>query len=304
MRTAVAGVIGALQSLLVLALVAVLGVPLARAGLTWYARGSLEPVPLATRDGELPVRVIGANAAEARAVREAAGRLRYRPDPRAITFVVVEQVSSQPDNTGEYMPLLDVVRLERSVVREGGERLEWTVGHEVGHYADQRFLTNADRTAFRRLRGIPDNVSWTANDRPWEDRPIEDFAECFAEIAVPSPIRPPSTLWGPLRQPQRFERLLAQAGIRLDRELPPSGLLETARREAFFVRQVAADPVVGVEAAALLGLYLGLGMVPSMIRAWTRSPADGTTADRRETPPRRYRRPVHRAGHHPRTRIE
>jgi hypothetical protein len=273
-RTLLAGVLGALEALVILALLAVVGIPLLRSALTWYARGTPQPVPLAAAGAgrEVPVRVLDASPAETRNIRRALGQLRYRVDPSAITFVVTDNVSDQPDTTGEYMPLLDVVRLERSIVRENGDRLEWTVAHEVGHYADQRLLSQADRAKFEQFRGIPAGTSWSQQGLPWTDRPIEDFAEVFADLSLPSVPRTPATQWGRVRNRQQMESFFRASGIRLGAEVPASDWAETARREVSFGRQLAGDPSIGTQVLVLVLFYTALGAVPAMARAWWRAP--------------------------------
>ena len=61
-----------------------------------------------------------------------------------------------------------------------------TVAHEIGHIVDWIFLTDEDRSHWRRVRGFSQDYPWYGSRlRPdWKD-PSGDFAECFAAWQVP-----------------------------------------------------------------------------------------------------------------------
>jgi hypothetical protein len=273
-RALVAGTFGALKSLAVFALVLAIGMPLSRAALEWYARGSFELIPpaVAATGNEVPLKVADATPEEASAVRQAAAQMRYRVDPRALTFMVVDRVLTCPDCTGEYVPFLDLVRLDRKAVHSGGLTLQWTVAHEIGHYVDQRTMTDATRRRFMEMRGIPLDTPWVAPNEPWARRPTEDFAEVFAALSLPSAPHSPSTSWGRVRGEKRFEDLLADAGVTFGREVPASGPADVLRREVGFVKDISADPRIAWGLALLGAIYAGLGAWPPARRAWNSGP--------------------------------
>ena len=59
-----------------------------------------------------------------------------------------------------------------------GVDVRWTLMHELGHVFDERVLTAADRSAFR--RAIRYRGSWTSGPQPAGER----FAEAYAGCAV------------------------------------------------------------------------------------------------------------------------
>lgn len=270
-RTFWAGARAAGLAIATLAVVAVIAIPLGRAALDWYTHGQVEPLPPATAAKLPDLRIMGATAAEEAAVKRAAAQMRYPVDPRAVTFIVTDQVISGPGSTGEYIPLLQVIRLQRSTVDDDGMALTWTVAHEVGHYVDQSRMDDAARQHFEQLRGIPPSTNWFSTDRPWDARPSEDFAEVFAAVSLPWLPHSPSTRWGPVRHQSAYEHILRAQGVVLHKQVPAMDWRESASREIAFARELAVEPRYGTMLGGLFALYLIVAAAPAMARSWNAS---------------------------------
>jgi hypothetical protein len=273
-RTLAAAALGALRSLVVLVLVLAIALPLLRIAASWYVRGTLDfaPAPAAQPTADLSALVIrGADARESSAVRAAIASLRYRVDPRAVSIVVVDQNAASPGSSGEFLPYLDIIQLQRDVVDGGGLLLRWTVAHEIGHYVDQRYLTAATRQRFRQLRHIPPGLTWEASDQPWERRPDEDFAEVFAALSVPAAFTPPATVYGPVRDPLAYEALLRRSGVVLGRLPKPTTWVDVLTREYGLARDAVTDPRLSRLLLFFVLVYVALGALPPALRAWRRS---------------------------------
>jgi hypothetical protein len=279
-RVIAAGAAGAARSLLVLVVLLAVGLPLARVAASWYVRGTLDLAPAdvrvaAAETSELAVK--GGTERETLAIRRAVGTLRYRVDPRAISVVVIDNDPGCENCAGEYLPYLDIIRVQRDIADADGVQLEWTMAHEIGHYVDQRYMTDAARTRFRSLRHIPPSLTWAAMDSPWQDRPDEDFAEVFAALAVPTAFTPPATAYGRVRDPAAYEELLRSVGVVFGRAPPPTGWGDVLAREFALARDTVTDPRLEGPLLALAAAYVALGAVPAGLRAWRRGAGEEST---------------------------
>lgn len=275
-RSLAAGLLGALRALAVLAVIIAVSLPMARLAADWYVRGRLEYAPPAGRRPTVALAVGDVSPRESDAIRTAVGSLRYRIDPRAVSIIVVDGPDAlPPGSSGEFLPYLDLIRIQRSVVDEGGSVLAWTLAHEIGHYVDSRFMTPAARAEFVRLRGIPPSLSWSSPGLPWERRPAEDFAEVFAALSVPSAVEVPGTTYGRVGEPAEFESLLSGVGAPLDRPPAPIGWRDVVSREVAFARDIFTDLRVSWPLLLLFAGYALFGAVKPASRAWHEPPPHG-----------------------------
>jgi hypothetical protein len=69
-----------------------------------------------------------------------------------------------------------------------------TILHEWGHVVDVELLTDADRVAYRELRGFPADQPWqdevTHSIEQWGSQPVEDFAEVMVAEWTSSTAQP------------------------------------------------------------------------------------------------------------------
>lgn len=270
-RTLVAGLLGGLRALAILAVALTVGVVLMQVGLRWYASGELTLFPGASPpvNRAVPVAVLGATPAEAARIRGAVARLRYELPPHSITFQVIGR-SICPQCGGDFVPALDLVQIERSVVDAGGPELEHTVAHEVGHFVDQHYLNDAQHARYKQLRHIPARLTWLAPDKPWELRPSEDFGEVFAVLNLPLVDSPPGTAYGPVRDPAAYERLLASAGVRLGARSTEPDWTAALAQEFATARDEMSIPTVRYLVWLVIVTYLAFGIIPAMHDAWRR----------------------------------
>jgi hypothetical protein len=270
-RTLFAGAIGFVQAAgyLVLAMImSVLLVQAAQAAYRWYAVGTLSLLPpSAPSSRAADIKVAYASPAETAAIRDAVASMRYRLLPNAVTFAITDQLPCSQCG-GEYDAGLDLVQVARGLVIEGPS-LRHAIAHEIGHYVDHHFLSDALRREYMQLRHIPDSQSWFFdNDQPWVVRPSEDFAEVFAAVSLWPNDAPPQTEYGPVRDPAPYEQLLAEAGVHLDRGLPTPGPLEWIPTEARLVVETLASSSLrwGLVVASIF--YLALGTLTAMRDEW------------------------------------
>lgn len=272
-RMLVIGVLGAARWLAFLALMLALVFPLSRTAMQWYAQGRLRPLPEASSraaSGPGPeITTMGMTAEQRARIRAALRELRYRLPPRSVTFVLGGVPQSRLYD-GAYSPALDLIRLESRVLEAGGVELRRAVAHEVGHYADQHHMDKRRRLAFMRLREIPRSRYWRSQDAPWEVRPDEDFAEVFAMLAIPSPVVPPRTVYGPLRQADDAEALMREAGIRFDGVTAPRDWRTAVRWEYNFFEDVMSYPSVSFAFWLTVIAYGAAGASRGMRREWRR----------------------------------
>lgn len=74
------------------------------------------------------------------------------------------------------------------------ERIRKTYVHEFGHHLDFNCLDRETREAFTKAMGHPAGTDWHSRDRPWEQRPAEQFAEAVVAVVGGSRLHPDSTL--------------------------------------------------------------------------------------------------------------
>ncbi|HEY3318441.1 MAG TPA: hypothetical protein VGK50_08470 [Coriobacteriia bacterium] len=274
LRALAAGALVAARWLILLVAVVAVGLPLMRVAAGWYARGTFDltpPAENASPAGMSALAVRGGTAREVAAVRSAAASLRYRVDPRAVSVVVMDRDPLDVGAQGEFLPYLDLIRVKRSVIDLGGMPLRWTLAHEIGHYVDTRFMTDPARRRFMALRHIPPSLSWRAPALEWRQRPDEDFAEVFAALSVPSPLTPPSTVYGRVSDPAAIVGLLRGVGVRFGAGPPPTGWREALAREYELLRDTVSEPATLLPLLVLVVLYLALGALPAAANAWRAS---------------------------------
>lgn len=277
-RALIAGAAAAARWLAVLLAAVAVAVPLMRIGANWYVRGSIDltPPPPAASAGEMGLLAVrDASPHEAAAIREAVAGLRYRIPPTAVSVMVVDDDPQRSGAEAEYLPYFGLIQVQRRVVGNGIARLQWTMAHEIGHYADHRYMTADARERFAALRGIPDDRDWQGTTLRWQDRPEEDFAEVFAALAVPSPLMPLGTSYGPIRNAPALLALLDSVGIAFGTPPPPRGWRDAIEREYQLVVDTLGDPAVLWPAVLLIGAYLLVGAVPAAVSAWRRAGAEG-----------------------------
>lgn len=271
LRTLGAGVLGGLKWLLFLAIGVGVGVIVMRAGLQYYVSGSfsLFPAAASSSGSVADVPITGATPAEAAAIRRALGDLSYQLPARAVTF----SVTDNPDCVqcgGDFQPALNLIQIERSLVDVGGAPLRHAVAHEIGHYVDQTYLLDSQRLEFMKLRRIPSNLSWLAENTAWQKRPVEDFAEVFAVLDLPTAEIPPETAYGPVRNPVAFRRLIESAGVRLGGQAPSSDWRSVAQQEFAFFEDMTTGPYMRLFWGLLVAVYVGVGAIPAMRDEWRR----------------------------------
>jgi hypothetical protein len=268
-RTLAAGVRGLVRSLVVVVVMLTISVFALQAGLQWFVRGTFEPFPSGTpAEGRASeVKVLDATPQQAIAIRRAVSALRYHISPNDVTFSVVDIVEC-PECRGEYVPALQQIQLQRQAVDAGGAALQYAVAHEAGHLADATRLTEVQRQEFKRLRGHPDGLSWSAPEAPWAERPVEDFAEVFGALATPAISVPMGTAYGQLRDAAAAEEFLRDAGIRLDRESAVKGVRPALEQTAAFFVIMLENPTSRSIFSMLVALYVAVSVVISMREAW------------------------------------
>lgn len=300
-RTAAAAGMAMVHAMLVLAVVLLIGLPLMRIAADWYVRGRIELAPVESLPAGPEIRLLAVKngtATETASIRAAVGGLRYRIDPRTISVVIVDEDPFAAGFAAEYLPYLDVIRIQRAVVDGGGAVLRWTMAHEIGHYVDQRYMTPASRQRFKELRGIPAALTWESPTEPWARRPVEDFGEVFAAISQTSVMMTPGTVYGPVRDPAAFESLLKSVGVTLGREPPARTWQEVLVRELKLVVDTVTDPSLLRPLTILFGVYLFVSAAGPAYHAWkVHDDAEGVPLDRGRTRVlNTYRRTLHRTG--------
>lgn len=268
-RTLIAGLLGALKALVLLVIGLIIGIVVIRAGLQWYASGSFSlfpsSVPASNRVADLAV--LDATPAEAAKIRDVLATLRYQLPPRAVTFSVAPSPLCAQCG-GDYVPALDLIQIDRSLVDQGGPVLRHAIAHEVGHYVDEHYLRDSQRAQFMQLRHVPANVTWLSGNRPWQDRPSEDFAEVFAVLDSTTAESPPETSYGPLRDAAAFEQLLASAGVRFGQPSSRQDWRSVVTEELTFFKDITADPTASLLWEIAILVYVLYGALPAMHDAW------------------------------------
>ncbi len=274
-RTLGAGVIGALQAFSYISIglvVAILVVQIAQAGFRWYESGTFAPFPAtaASSTGAASIDVATATPAQAAAIRMAVNSLSYQLPPHAVLFAVTSEPC--PQCGGEYDPGLNLIQIQQGSAVEG-PALRHAVAHEIGHYVDLHYLNNSQRDEFMRLRHIPANQSWFFDTgQPWANRPVEDFAEVFAVVALWPNDELPGTSYGPVRDPAPFEQLLGSAGVRFDRTPARSSRLSEIKAEVLLVRDMLVSSSLWFALQMLVVVYVAIGAGSAIRGAWRRNP--------------------------------
>ncbi len=260
-RVLSSGAGGAVRAAVLIFFATLAAIPLVQLGTQWYVRGSTDILPATTsaRATEADLVTQGATPAERLRIAEALAGLRYPLPLRGVTFVVTP--SPCPDCAGEYVPGLQIVRVERAVADGGGLQLQYTLAHELGHFVDDRFGTDRMRTRFRTLRGIPSDLPWEAPNSPWAQRPVEDFAEVFAVMDVPIVEAPPQTVYGPVNDPAAMEDLLAGIGVRQSVAREPMGWRRLFALEVSFLGALFTDPAFVGPALVIIATGAAVGAV-------------------------------------------
>jgi hypothetical protein len=266
----VAAILGAMRWIVVTGLALVVLLPAGQMALHQYASGSGEAFPsTVSATARLPaVDVTDATAAETGAILAALAQLRYRVPPGAVSVRV--SAAPCPNCTGEFQSAFDLVLVEKHTVDAGGMTLRSTLAHELGHYVDVTYLTDNDRRIFMKLRGIPADLDWRSRTLLWSQRPAEDFAEVFSALTVPDAAFPPDTPYGPVRDRAALERLLANAGVKLDRTAPVTDIRRAFAVEFDLVHALLDDPTVSLAVVAVFA-FAGLsGALVGGLTEWTR----------------------------------
>lgn len=277
-----AAAFGAGRWLVIFGLALMLGVPVLRLVSSYAMRGKLEPSPLAAPEssasGKIPVS--GARAGEAAAIHESLDGLALQFDHTGVRIRIVDDLAMCDDCAAAYLPEMREVLVPRGLVRLGGEQLRWALAHELGHHADSRFLNDRLRERYREIRGIPEELTWLSLDKPWRERPAEDFGEVFAVMVQPSVDRPLSSAYGRVRDPEAIEALYAEADLRTE-SAPRSPWAEAVSEQKTFLIEAMRDrarllglqllalgaAVVGAARAALAAVEEG-GHGPPATEAW------------------------------------
>lgn len=282
-RILAAGASGAARWLLLLVVVLVVGLPALRSAVQWYVRGTPDPLPVAAPATVDPTRatILDASAQEAGAIRQVLAELRFGIPPADVTFAVTDQPRCAQCE-GDYSFAFDRIEIDRAVVDSSGPTLRLAVAHEIGHYVDAHFLGPPQRASFMALRGIPANLSWESPDLPWARRPIEDFAEVFATLAVPSAVFAPDTAYGPVRDPAAIVALLKSVGVDLGRALPATDVRQILHLEVEFGQDLLSQPALAWSLFVTVLFYVLYGAWDPMVAEWRRE-GDGP-AGRSETP--------------------
>lgn len=268
-RSTIAGLLGGLEGALILVAIVIVGVVLLRAGFQYSATGTFTLLPPSPprSSGAAGVAVLDATPAEAAAIRRAIASLQYRLAPGSVTFRVVDQAECLQCG-GDFVAGLDLIEIDRSVIDLSNPLLGHAVAHEIGHYVDARYLTDAQREQFMRLRHIPSSLSWQSADRPWQDRPNEDFAEVFAVLAMPNVQVAPETSYGRVQDPAPFRTLLRTAGVAFGTVPTQQTWRSIADQEYAFFRDMSSQTVVRLELLVLLVVYILWGAVAAFARTW------------------------------------
>lgn len=240
---AIAGAKGAARVLALLVLGSLAVALVAQVAVRWYASGTLSLLPSSPAASiAAPLPVIGGTPAETRAIHEAVAALRYQPPAHSLSIQLVDQPGIA-GSLSSYLPGLQLIQVKRSVADLGGPFLQRAIAHEMGHYVDQWYLTDADRAEFMRLRGIPLGTAWVSSASAWRILPSEDFAEVFAVLDVRNVDRPPGTAFGPVRDSAGLEAVLASAKVTLDMRPTAPDWRAFVAQEAALVRYALTDPL-------------------------------------------------------------
>jgi hypothetical protein len=267
-RSLAAGVLGAARWLAVFGVVLVIGLVITQSLLLWRETGVFELLPGQASGPNRPddVVALAATDRQADAIRAEVSGLAYQLPPGALTFGVTPEPC--PTCGGEYIAGLGLIRLQQDLVNQNGPILQHAIAHEVGHYVDDTYLNDDLRARFRQLRGIPSGLSWLSPNKPWADRPAEDFGEVFAMLNMTTADGPIQTSYGPIRNRAALVGVLDSAGVSLERPPSPPRWELVIAREVSFARYMTSDWRMRLALLGLAVFYAAYGGIPAARRAW------------------------------------
>ncbi len=212
-RMTLGAVSGAARRLLALLIVALLVLPAPEAALAALRQQSSPGVSQGkVLTDASKIRITGATPQEEVRIRRCVAAIRYPLNPSVFTIEVYDTPTPDMQDAAayyEYPP--SVVHLKRDSF-EG--RTDATLGkllaHELGHMVDILYFNDADRAAWGRIRGYPEDIQWDDRTVSWDRRPAEDFAETFAALTQPLSMEPMATAYGPVEGEASLRALLAK----------------------------------------------------------------------------------------------
>lgn len=229
---------GAARPLVLFLVTLAVMLPASRAILTWHVRGRAEWSAPDFGAGNVPeIRVRNGSPEDTERVQLAVAQLRL-PELPPLDITVGIRADECTPCVASYDPATHEISLAPAMLADPPS-LRSALAHEIGHLVDNRLLDAASRRRFSRMRGHPSSASWLAQDRPWHERPSEDFAEAFCALAQPVPYRPVATAYGRV-DAVALERLLSERGFPLEPVRTPDSPVDALAREATYIGDALA----------------------------------------------------------------
>ena len=223
--------------------------------------------------------ITGATPAEEQRIRYVIGAIRYPLNTSLFTVDVYDRADSS-DMAGAaayYEFPASVIHIKRDAIDgQSDSELGHVVAHEIGHMVDMLYLTEADRTRIRDLRGYPTSITWDDRSVAWDRRPSEDFAEVFAQLTQPLSMTPVGTSYGEVDHEAQLRSVLAARvtnGTETLHSIRAERLLNEVSSQLTFV---SSQTWSGVALETMVILYAISGAVAGLRRSrleWVREQA-------------------------------
>jgi hypothetical protein len=193
------------------------------------------------------VQISGATSAEEAAIRRVLAAERFVADPNTYSIVVTDQLPLD-GAVGLYEWPEGRILLKRDAFSGRPiTTLARILGHELGHAVDRAYLTPAQRQAYLQLRGLPADADWDAQSSPWVQRPVEDFAEVFANLTQPLAAGIPATAFGPVRDADPIRQLFdSTSGTTRSMPVGTAVWSRVALQAVGDITDITSDPIAHV----------------------------------------------------------
>lgn len=236
-HTVIAGLKGALEGLLVVAMACAIVALLPAVLTSLVNRGTVDidafvPRSMVSASQAATVNVEG-SPAECATVRRALDDLVWPLGNSMPKIIVISAANVPPGDAATYSYPESTIRVSKDVVDDQGSPvLAHVLAHEIGHQVDCMYLDAAGRSEFMTLRGRDPQEDWEGADVPWANRPAEDFAEVFAAFDAPASGAMIRTVGGRTENPTKMRALMQRYelfGIRTSASPQMAMLLPLAR---------------------------------------------------------------------------
>lgn len=212
-RIFVAGLKGALEGLLALAVACAMVAVLPTVVTSFANRGTVDVAAFVPRSrgsaSQNSTVTVKGSRADCATVRRALDDLVWSVSSSTLKILVTLDASLPPNVGGTYTYPENVIRVSRDVVRDPVRRgLSHVLAHELGHMLDFEYLNTKMRSEFMMARGRDPRQDWEGTGLPWDERPEEDFAEVFAALAAPSSVGMIQTDGGRIKNRARMLALI------------------------------------------------------------------------------------------------